>query len=239
MGLFTEEEYTNLVPSSNIKKVRDKKILVGNEFLFKRRDWIPFSEMDNRRKIITHPLFDTAFDKIVKLHRPTHKIAFISLCTSTRPYDSSRKWGTFKQLFGSKCDLIVSSNAGLIPSEYWQSYPFLNYDGGHEAGNDEVYWKQNRKKLKLRLWRFFNSHNYDYIIANFRPKIKNIALIRKVLSKLKNDGKIKEFAIVPSDNLYRDIQDRGFPSGMIFPDLDEKVLEALHYHIQKFDSRSK
>ena len=199
-----------------------KSHLTGNQLLVNIEDWIPLEQMNTDIKILEHPIFEKCFNKIVENHVVTNKTALISLCTSSRPYNKSRKWKVFLR-YQNYSDLMVISSGGVIPQPYWNSYPYLNYDGdSHKSAND-LYMKV----MSRRLLKFFQTHRYSHIVANFRPNQRNTSTIREVLTKLKKDGYINTFDIIPDDDLYNDIQRRGFPSGMIFPDIDECVLEAL------------
>jgi predicted RNA-binding protein len=111
------------------KIIKDKSILVGDEKVIKQSKWVPFSEISTSLDVLNHHIFSDAFQNILKTFKTTHKIAFMSMCTSTRPYYLSRKWKEFKNHFDGLMDLIVISNGGIIPEEYWESYPYLNYDG--------------------------------------------------------------------------------------------------------------
>lgn len=212
------------------KIVKDKSILVGDEKLVKKNKWIPLSDMNTDIKILTHKLFDNVFNKIVREHTPKHNTAFISLCTSTRPYQLGRKWKKYVSEFEDKADLIVISSGGVIPQQFWNSYPYLNYDGDSAKSANKLY----AQKLEKRLLKFFKTHHYDYVVANFRPKLRNTPVIEKVFSKLKKGGQVRDFIIVPTQEEYEDLQSRGFPGGKMYPDLDEKIFENIKKSVEKY-----
>lgn len=213
------------------KIVKDKSILVGDELLVKKKKWVEFSEINESMAILNHKLFDTVFEKIVTDHTPNHRIAFFSLCTSTRPYQLGRKWKVFLEKFNEYADMIVVSSGGIIPQKYWNSYPFLNYDGHTTpTGFEKLY----EEKMTKRMLKFLKKHRYDYIIANFRPNIRNANIAHNVLAILKDKKIIKDYKVIPDDELYKDVQKRGFPSGKVFPDLDVKVLEELNNTLKRF-----
>lgn len=210
--------------------VTDKSKLVGLENLVKYDDWIPLEDMNTDMKILQHPLFDNAFKQIVQEHKPQHRVAFLSLCTSTRPYHLGRKWKTYMDRFSGKSDLIVTSSGGVIPKAYWNSYPFLNYDGDSAPSANETYVK----KLESRLMEFFSTHQYDYIVANFRPKMRNTPVVYKVFNELKEKGVITDFVVLPTEEMYKKLQDKGFPGGKMYPDLDDSILGALEAKIDEW-----
>lgn len=212
------------------KIVTDKSILVGDEKLVKKSQWIPLSEMNTDIKILTHKIFDNAFNKIVREHKPKHNVALISLCISTRPYHLGRKWKRYIEEFGDKADLIVTSSGGVIPQEYWNSYPYLNYDGDSAKVANKLY----AEKMEKRLLKFFKTHSYDYVVVNFRPKLRNTPVATKVFSKLKQQGFVKDYVIVPTQEAYSELQSRGFPGGKMYPDLDEKILGQIRESVEQF-----
>jgi hypothetical protein len=214
----------------SIKEIKDKSVLTGDQKLIQKHDWIPASDMDSDGKILAHPLFDTTFERILEDYKPIHKTAFVSLCTVTRPYYYSRKWKKFIESFGDFADMIVGSNGGVIPRDYWNSYPFLNYDGFHDPKVDEEY----KAKFGYRLEKFLRTHSYEYVIANFRPNQRNTPVIEELLPRLKADDIIKDYVIIPNEELYNDVKCRGFPAGSCFPDLDDKVLNELTAVAKKF-----
>lgn len=174
------------------------KFLKGKSDLVDERLWIPIEEMDNEIKVLTNKLFDDVFDKINCNFKRNSNIAFFSLCTKTRPYYKSYKWkrliNDFKEKFKYPLDFIVSSNGGIIPKKYWESYPFLSYDAHGDKNTDELY----KEKLEIRLLKFLSRHNYPYVIADFRPNQRNRVVFESVLYKLKKEGKIKDFFVSPS-----------------------------------------
>lgn len=217
------------------KIVTDKSILVGDEKLIKKNKWIPLSDMNTDIKILTHKMFDNAFNKIVREHTPKHNVAFISLCTSTRPYQLGRKWKKFVEEFEDKADLIVISSGGVIPQEYWNSYPYLNYDGKFPSKEINVLYN---KKMEKRLNKFFKTHRYDYIIANFRPNLRNTPTIKKIMEQFKNGNIINDYIVIPDKESYSKLQERGFPGGKMYPDLDIEIFNELCEAVDNFHLHS-
>lgn len=218
------------------KIVKDKSILVGDEKLVKKDKWVSYNEINESMNILKHKIFRQTFNKIVREHQPKHNIAFLSLCTSTRPYHLGRKWKQYIKTFSGKVDLIVLSSGGIIPQDYWNSFPFLNYDGKTSPpGFEELY----AKLMDERLSKFFKIHHYDYVVANFRPNIRNAVIAQKTLARLKKYGKIKDFVLVPDKEAYEELQKRGFPGGKMYPDLDVKIFEHIENAVNKFVDLSK
>jgi|TARA_Y100000758_G_C16061162_1_gene424645 predicted RNA-binding protein len=213
---------------------RDKILPKGDEKLFYKAEWISSDKMDNETKVLTLPILHEAFDRVVETHRPIQPTAFLSLCTATRPYYSSHKWKKFKESFGNKVDMIVVSNGGMVPEPFWESWPYLNYEAGpHE--NDVLY----KKVMYDRMMKFFHTHSYEYVIANFNPKQRNYEPAKDSLTELKEYGVIKDFTIIPEQELYNKAKDDGFhgsinSAGDMFPDLHKFILDSLIQQVETF-----
>ena len=218
---------------------RDKFLPKGDEKLFRSDDWIPSSEMDCETKVLKLPILHEAFERVVEQHIPTQPTAFLSLCTSTRPYYRSQKWRKFQESFGPKVDMIVVSNGGMVPEPFWESWPYLNYEAGpHE--NDELY----KSVMYERMMLFFITmqglgHPYKNVIANFNPKQRNYDPAKESLTELKKVGAIENFAIIPEKELYNKAKDDGFhgspnSAGDMFPDLHKFILDGLIQQVETF-----
>ena len=211
----------------------NKKILQGDEQLFLKYDWISADKLFGENRVLTSPLMHSAFDLILEKHTPTHKTAFLSLCTSTRPFLLSKKWKKFISEFKNKADLIVVSSGGFVPQNFWCSYPFLNYDAP-EHQDDNLY----KEVMYDRMMRFFKTHRYDYVLANFSPKQRNRETAEQGLSKLKADGFISDFNLIPNVETYNEAQKQGWKeNGKMFPDLNPVIFKELKLHIEKAQMR--
>ena len=226
------DELTVGTPTNKV--IQDKSILTGDEQLIAKKDWLPYSEMNDVGKILTNEIFHIAFRKIMKLHKPKNKVVFFSLCTATRPYNFGRKWGEFKKHLGGQADLIVLSNGGLIPEKFWTSYPYLNYDS-HAQTHDELFYQVGTERIVTFLKKF----KYDYVVANFRPETRFKNIMTTVLPELKHDDYIRDFVILPTLEDYEDLKQRDFPGGKMFPDLDEKIFTKIIGAVYDFNKKVK
>ena len=218
-----------------MKKVTDKSIPIGNTNLFNKNEWLPFDTMNTEKKILNNTIFDEALNRIINQFKPKHNTAFLSLCTTTRPYNIGKKWKEFEVICNDKADMIVISNGGIIPKKYWESWPYLNYDGDpHVDPQTDLYIDILEKRLML----FFKNVKYDYVVCNFRPTLRNRPAIESAMKALKSEGFIKDYVVIPDEILYNDVQSRGFPKGMIFPDLDLKVIKELKSAVDKYSTPS-
>ena len=94
---------------------KKEKVNKGSTLLIPKKEWVPEKEIQgNDEMVLTHPVMKKAFNKILQLHEMKHNIAFVSLCTSTRPYSKSLKWKNFKERYGDYADMIISGIVELI-----------------------------------------------------------------------------------------------------------------------------
>ena len=209
------------------RQVKDKNILTGDNKLFPKVEWVPAEELFGENQVLKHPIMHKAFERILNQHKVIHSTALLSLCTDTRPYHFSLKWKKYLEYFDKKVDFIVVSNGGMIPEDFWLSYPFLNYDAGvHE--NDELY----KKIMYERMILFFKKHSYKYVIANFSYKQRNAQPAKQSLTKLKMDGFIKDFIVIPDVDTYKEAQKRGWVYGAMFPDLHPIIFKKIINHVE-------
>jgi hypothetical protein len=219
-----------------MKRVKDKAILTGRDDLIPKKKWIPASEMSTEMQILNdkYGIFEDGFQQILKKHTMKSKVAFMSLCCATRPFHLSTKWRTFDSHFGKEVDLIVQSNAGIIPENFFESYPYGNYDGEQTIVGTPTY----KKMLEKRLNSFLTHHPYPYVLANFRPHQRNTEVNKRVLSLLREKGTIKDFVVIPNDELYERARQSGFgkPNGMgaMFPDCHLYVLNAMRSQLKQW-----
>jgi len=223
-----------------MKGTKDKNILRGNDLIFEKKDWIPYSLMDTEIKNLDLPILHEGFERVVKQHIPTQYTAFLSLCTATRPYYLSKKWKTFKEEFGHKVDMITVSNAGFFPELYWESWPVLNYGPveGPPYPVDEIDDKKYHRLLIDRMVQFFSHNEYKYVIANFHPKQRSYKMGTESMSILKSKGLIEDYSIIPTFELYEKAREDGFrgPNGAgdMFPDLHKFILDVIIQQVEDF-----
>lgn len=203
-----------------------KKENIGEERLIPRERWVTQEELQKTEEmVLRHPIMEEAFQRVLELHKPKHKTALVSLCTSTRPYHKSRKWKEFAKQFGDDVDLIINSSGGVIPMEFDGCYPYLTYDVHRQKEVDNLYCQVAYRRLMT----FFSVHKYDRIIFNFRPGLRNRACALKFKQTYTGGA---EVFILPTQAGYKAAQRGGFPKGKMYPDIDDIVLneiaEAVH-----------
>jgi len=206
----------------------------GDQKLFKQKEWIDNKELHgNDELILNHSIMVKAQERILDNFKPKNRVAFVSLCTSTRPYSKSRKWKKFITEF-KNVDYIISSNAGVIPLEYENSYPYPIYDAHGEKEYDDMYIIYTTRNLM----RFFIIKSYEYVVFNFRPTLRNSKAGKFAGKYLKEKKHIKDYVVAPNDFIYSKAHKSGFDKiGLrMFPDLHPIILTDLHYYINKFNN---
>lgn len=211
-----------------------KKVNKGLETLIPKSEWVLEKEIQGTdAMVLQHPIMLKAFKRILELHKPKKKIAFVSLCSSTRPYSKSRKWKKFKEEFEKDCDLIIASNGGIIPIVFEECYPYLTYDAHGQSQFDEMYIKY----LYTRLMKFFSTHHYDYIIFNFRPGLRNRIAANAFVKNFKGNSKVY---ILPTQKGYNEARkDKFKPYGGRYPDLSDAVMKELKEAILEIKRKEK
>lgn len=211
-----------------------KKINCGKEDLIPKSKWVDESEIQGSdEKVLKSAIIQEAFEQILLQHKPKHKIAFVSLCTSTRPYSKSVKWKNFKRMYSDCCDLIISSNGGIIPMEFEECYPYLTYDAPYTNSSfNELY----SETLYTRLNRFFTTHHYDYIVFNYRPASKssrNRKAAERFMSDFKGDT---QCFLLPTVEAYEKARANKFkPYGHYYPDLSDEVISEINTLIEQIN----
>lgn len=207
--------------------VKNTKINCGSDFLIPKSEWVSPDELSGEEAVLTHPIIHKAFNRILEDFTPQHDVAFLSLCTTTRPYNKSAKWKIFMSEFSNSCDLIVCSNGGVIPQKYWECYPFMTYDAPHLNEDwTPMYIDFQHQKLT----EFFSKFtSYKKLIFNFRPHLRNRIAVERFLQEPISSN--FEIHIVPSETVYERAKARGFNHGKVTPDLDDYVLTELRESI--------
>jgi len=203
--------------------------------------------------VLNNPIYDKAFKKILQLHQPKNKTAFLSLCTGKRPYYKSAKWKKYKLLFNG-VDFIVTSNGGLIPEKFWHEYIYLIYDApGRETGSEELAKNKQKKhnfpqlyggkhyegvepkmttqevnelyqqKMKDRLIQFFTKHHYDYVYGDYTKEQRAHKAFVEAMEYLKKNNKIKDY-FLPAE----DIKERCTDLGYLKPHGVGRMFPTLH-----------
>jgi len=200
---------------------------LGNSTLVSKDLYNKIEEKDiiGEEAVLTNPIYDRAFAKMAQDFRPKNKVALVSLCTWTRPYNLSPKWSSYKKDI-KDVDFIVASNGGVIPEDYWHENIYLVYDAparGSEvekmAGLDSLEYSLTKEqtdylyslKLYNRLVTFFKNNKYDYVFGDFVPKQRNYFPFVAAMELLKSLGYIVDFD-APREDIPYEQKGRNYPN---------------------------
>lgn len=204
----------------------------GDERLLCRDEWVEAQEIQGSPELIFNsPVLNKAQERILDQFTPSHPIAFVSVCTSSRPYSKSPKWKTFKNEL-LDVDLIVSSNGGIIPMEYESSYPYMTYDAFHQREFDQLFMLY----MTRYFIRFFTLKRYDYLVLNSGPTKSHPYRRKSALLAaryLKAHHHIKDFAVCPSLDVYKNAVFRTMRD-KLFPDIHPSVLDEIKQQIEAY-----
>ena len=213
-----------------VKKLRENG---GSDLLIPENEWVdPRAVQLDEERLLHHPIMERAFRRVMELHKPKHDIAFISMCTSTRPYSRGVKWRTFKKNYEDKMDLIIcSSGGGVVPLEFDDCYPFLTYNVSPKKKNEDLYLKIINKRLN----EFLDKFNYRYVIFNFRPTLSNVKVAKAIKGK---SSKPENIYIYPSPSTYELAKSHKFkPYSVYYSDLSYDVMAELNRILKDIQSK--
>lgn len=205
----------------------------GGTYLIPAAEWGTLADIQgNDPLVLGSALMERAFQAVVATHSPGRRIALFSLCTATRPYSLSRKWKRYVAEFEPYADLIIHSNGGLIPIEYEGQYPYLTYDAHGEAQYDKQYIEVGIRRMK----QFLQTHRYDFVLFNFRHKMRNFKVAQVVGPWAKAQGLIRDFAILPTKAQYEQSQREGFADAgyKIYPELWPTMFDPVLQQLKEW-----
>lgn len=129
---------------------------------------------------LTHPHFEEWFRYIITVYDPPKpsRICLFVPCTAIKPYYNSPIHGVINKAtckYEDHIHKIVISNAGIVPYEFSNQYPFNSYDWNPQFETEDI----KNKYIELtvnRLVSFFNKHSTRYLtfISYFRPDTEEL-----------------------------------------------------------------
>lgn len=159
-----------------------KKMIYTNIPTFNYEDIVGINGVGIRQ--LTHPHFEEWFKYIVTAYEPPKppRICLFVPCSAIKPYYNSPMHKVINRSISQYEDdirKIVISNAGIIPYEFSNFYPFNSYDWNPKLETEEI------KKIYIeitvnRLIAFFNKHSTKYIcfISYFRPDAEDLIALK-------------------------------------------------------------
>lgn len=136
---------------------------------FKQKDYIGLNGTSKGQLI--HPHFEKWQEWFINSYKPPkNTIALFIPCAAIKPYFNSPIHKIInKNLvnYENKIHKIVISNAGVIPYEFSDKYPFDSYDWNPLA-ESEFIKKEYYEFTKKRLFEYLKKHKYNEYISYLR-----------------------------------------------------------------------
>lgn len=206
-----------------------KKTLTGDTRLIDRAEWCDLAEIQgNDILVLKSPTMERAQRNVIEQHVVRHKLAYLGLCSSIRPYSKSRKWRVVLDRFRDLADFIITSNGGVIPIEFESSFPYMSYDAHGERRYDAIYVNV----LTRRLVDFFKVHRYESLLFHYRIGLRNRAAAMRAGAELQDGGYIQRFTILPLPEHLLAARAAGWPNtgDKMHPEIAPAMLQpALDY----------
>ncbi len=141
---------------------------------------------------IKHPYFEIWFEYIIKFWKPPagKEIALFLPCAARKPYSKSRTHRAIesalrKLKFRNRIHKIVISNAGIIPWEFQNYYPFNAYDWDERKETPEIqkaYYEITKERLKEFLKK--KAEYYKHICCYLKPDSLTYAAFKDACNEL-------------------------------------------------------
>ena len=150
--------------------------------LFDKNDYIGINGVGIKQ--LTHQHFEEWFKYIVTEYKPPKppRVCLFIPCSAIKPYYGSPIHKIINKAIAQYEDSIhkiVISNAGIIPYEFSNYYPFNSYDWNPKLETEEI------KKIYIeitvnRLISFINKHSTKYVgfISYFRPDAEDLIALK-------------------------------------------------------------
>ena len=181
--------------------------------IFVNKDFIGINGVGIQQ--LMHPHFEEWFKYIITEYEPPEppKIGIFIPCSVIKPYYNSPIHKIINKILDQYDNIhkIVISNAGIIPYEFSDFYPFNSYDWNPQFETEEI----KNKYIELtvnRLTDFFNKHSVKYqkFVSYFRPDAEELIAL-KITSQITEinivhiDANIKDCDNILSDTSDRDL----------------------------------
>lgn len=181
---------------------------------FKQKDYIGLNGTSEAQ--LTHPHFET-WQKwfLCNYIPPENKIALFIPCAAVKPYRNSPIHKIInKNLedYEDNIHKIVISNAGVIPYEFSDKYPFDSYDWNPLSESESIKIKYY-ELTKKRLFSYLNKHDYRGYVSYVRNESisykslrdatidLNLQLINKSLNEEISPDKDSDLVLTYPENL--------------------------------------
>ena len=176
---------------------------------------------------LNHPHFEiwqTFFRNSYKINGNIKIIIFLP-CAAIKPYYNSPIHRVFNKILDNYKNIhkIVISNAGLIPYEFCDQYPFESYDWNPLLETEEIK-KEYIEVTSRRIFDFFNAKkiiNPIRFISYLRNNSESLTSLKIAFSKLKYNLEVIEI------------------SGKLHETADTDLLLILEENLRRLDEKLK
>ena len=187
---------------------------------------------------LVHPYFNVWHDYIVKVYQPPSikKYALFLPCASRKPYSKSK---THRAIISrlmrlkdyAKIHQIMISNAGVIPREFENEYPFTSYDWEEWRETEEIqkeYYEVTRERLENYLRE--KKKRYKVFFAYLKPDSLSY---KALMDAAKNVG-VRVVDCV-DHKLYKKLKDEGRKDVLIHQDLLDEMVRIIEKELKKHE----
>jgi predicted RNA-binding protein len=164
---------------------------------FKNEDYIGLNGTSEHQ--LLHPHFEKWQKWLLEEYMPPKdKVALFIPCAAIKPYYNSPIHKIMNETlseFEEKIHKIVISNAGVIPYEFADKYPFNSYDWNPLAESENMK-KRYYTVTKNRIWAYLSKHSYNGYASYLRLNSISFACLNDAMKDLNlnlNYNSLNEF----------------------------------------------
>jgi len=178
--------------------------------------------------LITHPHYQVWQDYFQRLYqKPREKEILLFLpCSYKKPYPKSKTHKAIQKAIKQteeqeKIHRVVLSSPGVIPIDKCDNYPFTAYDWPEWEETPEIkqrYIQVNKDRVK----KYIENHDYEKILAYFKPDSESWKAVKKAGEEL--DIEIKNLF---KEESYQEVKEQRNPV------TKEPALKSLKQELQK------
>lgn len=140
---------------------------------------------------LTHPYFEVWQDYLLRFYRPRKKIVLFLPCTHKKPYSESSTHERIIRILDETrtrelVHEVMISNAGVIPREFEDNYPFNAYDWDERLETPEIK-KRYVEVTAKRIGNYLRAHKkyYKHVYCYLNPESDSYKALEKACSKNK------------------------------------------------------
>lgn len=181
---------------------------------FSNKDYIGLNGTSEAQ--LFHPHFEKWQKWLIKKYKaPENKIAVFIPCAAIKPYFNSPIHKIINknlEKYQDQIHKIVISNAGVVPYEFSDKYPFNSYDWNPLA-ESELIKDKYYEVTKNRIFAYLNKYNYTNYVSYLRNNsisfgslksacdLLNINLLSKNLDEIIGPDKDSDLVLIYPANL--------------------------------------